>query len=81
MFKYALVLICEHKFNLQDGLVYVRGLSDDVANTVEERSNVVTISENDILKDYRIVVGMVDVIFGDIVYPEKDDGSLQVFYP
>ncbi|KAL6493345.1 hypothetical protein OROGR_033104 [Orobanche gracilis] len=63
-----------------DGLVYVRGLSDDVANTVEERSNVVTISGNDIYNDFRIVVGMVDVILGDIVYPEKDDGSLQVNY-
>ncbi|KAK1367875.1 hypothetical protein POM88_033967 [Heracleum sosnowskyi] len=65
-----------------DGLVYVRGLSDDIANTVEERSNVIAISAgNDVfLKDYRMVVGMVDVILGDIVYPEKDGCHLQVNY-
>ncbi|KAL6580002.1 hypothetical protein OROMI_008026 [Orobanche minor] len=64
-----------------DGVVYVKGLSDDVANTVEERSNVIIISGNDFLhKDYRMVVGMVDVILGDIVYPEKGVGQLQVIY-
>ena len=74
-------------FHLQDGLVYVIGLSDAVANTVEERSNVVTLPGNyffrkdysvindrdyrmDVGMDYRMVVGMVDVILGDIVYPD-----------
>ncbi|XP_017253132.1 uncharacterized protein LOC108223397 isoform X2 [Daucus carota subsp. sativus] len=77
-----------------DGLVYVIGLSDAVANTVEERSNVVTLPGNyffrkdysvindrdyrmDVGMDYRMVVGMVDVILGDIVYP---DPSWQVNY-
>ncbi|XP_074360514.1 rRNA 2'-O-methyltransferase fibrillarin 1-like [Apium graveolens] len=82
-----------------NGMVYVIGLSDVVANTVEERSNVVTFPENfcfckDMVSrdyrmvngmdysmvngmDYRMVVGMVDVILGDIVYP---DPSLQVNY-
>ncbi|XP_074328713.1 uncharacterized protein LOC141666552 isoform X3 [Apium graveolens] len=77
-----------------NGMVYVIGLSDVVANTVEERSNVVTIPENFCFRkdynmvsskdyrmvngmDYRMVVGMVDVILGDIVYP---DPSLQVNY-
>lgn len=80
-FKYALVLVFEHFFHLQDGVVYVKGLSDDVANTLEERSNVITISGNDFLhKDYRMVVGMVDVILGDIVYPEMDASKLKVFF-
>ncbi|XP_074331549.1 uncharacterized protein LOC141668538 isoform X4 [Apium graveolens] len=74
-----------------NGMVYVIGLSDVVANTVEERSNVVTFPENFCFRkdmvsrdyrmvngmDYRMVVGMVDVILGDIVYP---DPSLQVNY-
>lgn len=76
---------------MQDGMVYVIGLSDVVANTVEERSNVVTFPENFCFRkdmvsrdyrmvngmDYRMVVGMVDVILGDIVYP---DPSLQVIF-
>ncbi|KAL8111671.1 uncharacterized protein LOC141666553 isoform X4 [Apium graveolens] len=75
-----------------NGMVYVIGLSDVVANTVEERSNVVTFPENFCFRkdmvsskdyrmvngmDYRMVVGMVDVILGDIVYP---DPSLHVNY-
>ncbi|KAK1379880.1 hypothetical protein POM88_026624 [Heracleum sosnowskyi] len=77
-----------------DGLVYVIGLSDAVANTLEERSNVVTLPRNYFYSedrrlsldrdyrmivgmDYRMVVGMVDVILGDIVYP---DPSWQVSY-
>lgn len=75
-------------------MVYVIGLSDAVAKTVEERSNVVTLPENFCFRkdytmvssvdyrmdrglDYRMVVGMVDVIVGDIVYP---DPSLQVLF-
>ncbi|XP_017252659.2 uncharacterized protein LOC108223098 isoform X2 [Daucus carota subsp. sativus] len=78
-----------------DGLVYVIGLSDAVANTVGERSNVVTLPGNLCFRkdsnvvrcrdyrfilgmDYRMVVGMVDVLLGDIIYPE--DCSLQLSY-
>ncbi|KAL6537591.1 hypothetical protein OROMI_026125 [Orobanche minor] len=42
-----------------DGLVYVRGLTDDFAGNDSFR------------KDYRMVVGIVDVILADIVHPEK----------
>lgn len=83
-------------FHFQDGLVYVIGLSDVVANMVEERSNVITLPGNYSFHkdyptyrvgdtrmvrgmDYRMVVGMVDVILGDIIYPNN---SWQVlFYP
>ncbi|KAK1394785.1 hypothetical protein POM88_013841 [Heracleum sosnowskyi] len=77
-----------------DGLVYVIGLSDALANTVEVRSNVVTLPGNFCFSkdynvvecrdhnmvlgfDYRMVIGMVDVILGDIVYP---DHSWQLNY-
>ena len=76
-------------------MVYVIGLSDAVANTVGERSNVVTLPGNLCFRkdsnvvrcrdyrfilgmDYRMVVGMVDVLLGDIIYPE--DCSLQVLF-
>ncbi|KAL6563203.1 snoRNP complex protein nop56 [Orobanche hederae] len=59
---------------LKDGLVYVRGLTNHFANTVEERSNDITIPGNDSFrKNYRMVVGIVDVILADIVHPEKVD--------
>ncbi|XP_017220386.1 putative rRNA 2'-O-methyltransferase fibrillarin 3 [Daucus carota subsp. sativus] len=68
-----------------DGLVYVIGLSDVVANTVEERLNVITLpgnysfykddttfrmADNSMClgQDYHMVIGMVDVILGDIIY-------------
>lgn len=69
-----------------DGMVYVIGLSDVVANTVKETSNVVTLTRDFCFRkdynrvssvdyrmvrslDYRMVVGMVDVILGDMDYP------------
>ncbi|XP_063949144.1 uncharacterized protein LOC108223098 isoform X6 [Daucus carota subsp. sativus] len=89
------VLYGEKLISVQDGLVYVIGLSDAVANTVGERSNVVTLPGNLCFRkdsnvvrcrdyrfilgmDYRMVVGMVDVLLGDIIYPE--DCSLQLSY-
>ncbi|KAK1358840.1 hypothetical protein POM88_043314 [Heracleum sosnowskyi] len=50
-----------------DGLVYVVGLHDNIVNIAEKRSNVITIFENPKLCwKYRMVVGMVDVIFADV---------------
>ncbi|KAL6508761.1 hypothetical protein OROHE_021320 [Orobanche hederae] len=57
-----------------DGLIYVVGLSNVVADAVDSRSNVITISEKFYLNSkYRMVVGMVDVMFADIVYPDTVD--------
>ncbi|KAL6548837.1 phosphatidylserine decarboxylase 1 [Orobanche hederae] len=54
-----------------DGLVYVVGFSGAVVYMVEKRPNVVTIfGELDFYWKYRMVVGMVDVIFAEIVYPQ-----------
>ncbi|KAL6549169.1 hypothetical protein OROHE_009014 [Orobanche hederae] len=51
-------------------LVYVVGLCDDVADTVEERLNVVTIFKSGCYHvKYCMVIGMVDVILVDSVYP------------
>ncbi|KAL6566841.1 hypothetical protein OROMI_015245 [Orobanche minor] len=57
-----------------DGLIYVVGLSNNVADAVDNRLNVITISEKFYLNpNYRMVVGMVDVMFADIVYPDTVD--------
>ena len=83
-------------FRLQDGLVYVIGLSDVVANTVEERLNVITLpgnysfhkddttfrmADNSMClgQDYHMVIGMVDVILGDIIY--RNNHWQVLFYP
>ncbi|KAL6573978.1 hypothetical protein OROHE_001520 [Orobanche hederae] len=49
------------------GLVYVVGMCDDIVNMANKRSNVVRIFGNPHLySTYRMVVGMVDVIFADM---------------
>ncbi|KAL6558451.1 Small subunit processome complex component [Orobanche minor] len=54
-----------------DGLVYVVGFSGAVVHMVEKRPNIVTIfKELDFYWKYHMVVGMVDVIFVEIVYPQ-----------
>ncbi|KAK1358838.1 hypothetical protein POM88_043312 [Heracleum sosnowskyi] len=53
-----------------DGLVYVVGISDVVVNMVEKRPNVITIIEKpNLCCNYRMVLGMVDVIFANVVNP------------
>ncbi|XP_045805351.1 uncharacterized protein LOC123898447 isoform X2 [Trifolium pratense] len=53
-----------------DGLVYVVGNSDDVTHMEGKRPNVVTIIENDYhYCHYRMVLGMVDAVFGEIDHP------------
>ncbi|KAK1387233.1 hypothetical protein POM88_015411 [Heracleum sosnowskyi] len=54
-----------------DGLVYVVGLSNVAVNMAEKRSNVIVVFEKPSCHwKYRMVVGMVDVIYADIVNPE-----------
>lgn len=51
-----------------DGLVYVVGFCHDLVKIAEKRSNVVIIFENpSICTRYRMVVGMVNVIFAEMV--------------
>lgn len=54
-------------FHLQDGLVYVVGLSDVAVKMAEKRPNVITVFQKpSCIGKYRMVVGMVDVIYADI---------------
>lgn len=60
-------------FHLQEGLVYVVGLSDDVADMAGKRPNVLTIKAKcPYHYPYRMLVGMVDMIFAEIDHhPEQ----------
>ncbi|XP_017225359.2 rRNA 2'-O-methyltransferase fibrillarin 1-like [Daucus carota subsp. sativus] len=50
-----------------DGLVYVVGLSDVAVKMAEKRPNVITVFQKpSCFGKYRMVVGMVDVIYADI---------------
>jgi fibrillarin-like rRNA methylase len=52
--------------------VYVVGFSDDVAHMAGKRPNVVTISGNFLFTRYRMLLSMVDVVFGKIDdFPNK----------
>ncbi|KAK1387578.1 hypothetical protein POM88_015756 [Heracleum sosnowskyi] len=55
-----------------DGLVYVVGLSDVAVNMAEKRSNVITVYQKPSdYWTYRMVVGMVDVIYAEYEHPDE----------
>lgn len=71
-------------FHLQDGLVYVVGFSggDDVVHMAGKRENVVTIEVKYPYHHwhYRMLVGMVDVVFGEIDHCPNHPPRQQVLY-
>lgn len=77
-------------FNVQDGLVYLVGFcdGDDVASMAGKRPNVVKITVKITVKfpyshwHYRMLVGMVDVIFAEIDHcPDHPLGQEVLYCP
>ncbi|XP_017229281.2 uncharacterized protein LOC108204391 isoform X3 [Daucus carota subsp. sativus] len=64
-----------------DGLVYVVGLSDVAVKMAEKRPNVITVFQKpSCIGKYRMVVGMVDVIYADIHSDEVHTITSNIIY-